>query len=282
MKRILVPTDFSNNAYSALCYATRLFQNQVCQFYILNTFEVHTPVLTGRIDTKKGDLLYQKLSVESQEGLDKVFHSIVRDTDDLAHTFETISVSKGLTQTILKTIDSKNIDLVVMGTKGATGASALFMGSNAVKVIQKVKNCPVLLIPNEFDFKTPTEIAFPTDFNRFYIPEDLKPLMYIASLFDANIRVFHIHEEEKLDEIQEYNYHTLKKYLEDFTYSIHWISKLNQKAFLINDFIDQLDIDLLAMINYRHSLIETIAHEPVIKKLGFRSSVPFLIIPDVN
>jgi len=282
MKRILVPTDFSNNAYSALFYATRLFQNQTCKFYILNTFEVNTPVLTSRIDTKKGALLYKELSTKSQELLTETFHSIVRDTEDLTHTFETVSVSKDLTETINKTIKSKNIDLVVMGTKGATGASALFMGSNAVKVIQKVKQCPVLLVPNEFDFKKPMEIAFPTDFGRFYIPEELKPLLDIASLFSANIRIFHIHEKEKLDELQEYNCDSLKKHLKDFTHSIHWISKLDQKSKLIVDFIDQLQIDLLVMVNYRHSLMETITHEPVIKKLGFYQSVPFLVIPDAN
>ncbi|MFD2564343.1 universal stress protein [Aquimarina rubra] len=282
MKRILVPTDFSDNAYGALFYATRLFQDHECQFFILNTFEVHTPVLTGRMDTSKGDLLYQKLSAESKDSLAQTFHSIIRDTDDLNHTFETISVSKDLTETINKTIKKKNIDLVVMGTKGATGASTLFMGSNTVKVVQKINNCPVLVVPDEFDFEKPTEIAFPTDFRRFYIAEELKPLLDIASLFNSNIRIFHINEEEKLDDIQEHNYTSLKNHLADFTHSIHWISKGGQKSKLINDFIDDLDIDLLVMVNYRHSLMENITHEPVIKKIGFHPSVPFLVIPDAS
>ncbi|WP_299255475.1 universal stress protein [uncultured Aquimarina sp.] len=282
MKRILVPTDFSNNAYSALFYATQLFQGQSCEFYILNTFEVNTPVLTGRIDTSKGDLLYQKLSAKSTDSLTQIFHSITRDTDHLKHTFETISVSKDLTETINKTIKNKNIDLVVMGTKGATGTAAPFMGSNTVKVIQKTHNCSIMVVPDEYNFQKPMEIAFPTDFKRFYIPEELKPLVDIATLFGSNIRIFHIHEEEKLDEIQTHNYNSLKKHLKNFTHSIHWISKLDQKSKLINDFIDQLNINLLVMVNYRHSLIEGITHEPVIKKLGFHASVPFLVIPDAS
>ncbi|WP_378182641.1 universal stress protein [Aquimarina sp. SS2-1] len=282
MKRILVPTDFSNNAYSALFYAARLFQHQACQFFILNTFEVKTPVFTGRIDTSKGDQLYQKLSAQSKEGLIETFHSIIRDTDDLDHTFETISVSKDLTETINKTIKKKNIDMVVMGTKGATGISTLFMGSNTVKVVQKIHNCPVLMVPNGYKFEKPLQIAFPTDFRRFYIAEELKPLIDIASLFNANIRIFHVNEEEKLDDIQEHNYTSLKNHLADFTHSVHWISKGGQKSKLINDFIDDLDIDLLVMVNYRHSLMEDITHEPVIKKIGFHPSVPFLVIPDAS
>ncbi|MDY8134910.1 universal stress protein [Aquimarina sp. 2201CG5-10] len=282
MKRILVPTDFSNNAYSALFYATRLFKHQECKFYILNTFEVKTPLLTGRIDTSKGSFLYQKLSAASQESLIQTFHSIVRDTEDLQHTFETVSVSKDLVETIIKTIKSKDIDLVVMGTKGATGASAAFWGSNTVKTIQKIKRCPVLIVPDEFDFEKPINIAFPTDLKRFYLEEELQPLLDIASLFQSTIKIIHILREEKLDDIQEHNYYALKKCFKKIQFSAHWIPKNDQKTALINDFIDQLNINLLVMINYRHSFIENITHEPVIKKIGFAPSVPFLVIPDAS
>ncbi|KAA1242726.1 universal stress protein [Aquimarina sp. RZ0] len=282
MKRILVPTDFSDNAYSALFYATRLFQNQACQFFILNTFEVNTPVLTSRIDKKKGKVLYQKLSAESQELLAETLHSIHRDTEDLTHTFETLSISKDLIESIHKTIKNKNIDLVVMGTKGATGASALFMGSNAIKVIQKVKNAPIILVPNEYDFEKTVTIAFPTDFRRYYVPEEIKPLVDIASLFKSDIRIFYIYENETLDDIQEYNYNSLKNCIKDLSHSIHWIPRRDEKSKLIHEYIAQLNINLLVMVNYRHSLIEAVTREPVIKKIGFDPSVPFLVIPEAS
>jgi len=282
MKRILVPTDFSNNAYNALFYATRLFEHQSCHFYILNTYEVNTPILTSRIDTSKGDVLFKKLCATSEEKLVETKHRITRDTAGLQHTFETISISKELPETIKKTIKSKQIDLVVMGTKGATGAKEIFMGSNTVKVIQKIKTCPVLMIPNEYEFEKPFKIAFPTDFGRFYLEEELSPLIDMARLFTAKIHIFHINEEEKLDELQEYNFVALKKYLKDFDPSVHWISKFSKKAKLINDFIEKMNINMLAMVNYQHSIIEGIIHEPVIKTIGFHPIVPFLVIPDAS
>jgi nucleotide-binding universal stress UspA family protein len=282
MKRILVPTDFSNNAYSALFYATRLFQGQECQFYIVNTFDVDTSVLTSRINTAKGDLLYQELSNESQEKLTETLHSIVRDTEDFKHTFETISVSKKLADTINKTIKSKKIDLVVMGTNGASGAKEVLIGSNTVKVIKNIKDCAILAVPDEFDFKKPTEIAFATDFKCLYNLEILKPFLEIATVFSSNIRVMHIHEEEKLDEIQEHNLKSLKENLKDYNYCIHWIPRFTQKAKLINEFIDDMNIDILCMSKYKHSLIESITHEPVIKKIGFHTTIPFLVIPELS
>ena len=282
MTRILVPTDFSENAYGALLYATRLFKNQKCQFYILNTFEVKTPVLTGRMDTSKGETLYKKLSAKSKEGLAETCHSITRDTEDFNHSFEGLSVSKDLTETMKKTIINKNIDLVVMGTKGASGLASVFMGSNTVKTIQRIHDCPVLVIPDNYVYEKPEQIAFPTDFKRFYLENDLKPLIDIADLHDSYIRIFHINEEERFNEIQEHNYGMLKKQLDDFEHSIHWVAKGKQKTRLIQEFIEQLSIDMLVMVNYKHSLSENITHEPVIRRIGFHPSVPFLVIPDAS
>lgn len=282
MKRILVPTDFSNNAYSALFYATRFFKKQACKFYILNTFEVRTPVLTSRINTEKGDVLYQKLSNKSEEKLMETFHRIVRDTEDLNHTFETISVSKNLSETINKAIKKYDIDLVVMGTKGCSGAKEIFIGSNTVHVINSIKKCPVLTIPDEYDFKPLKEIAFPTDFRRFYLEEELKPLINIATIFQSKIKVFHIHEEEKLNELQEYNFTALKKCFKNFEHSVHWVYKESGKTHLIQEFINEMEIDMLVMVNYSHSLMENITKEPVIKKIGFNPIVPFLVIPDAS
>lgn len=280
MKKILVPTDFSNNAYSALFYATRLFQNEACHFYILNTFEVDTPVLTSRIDTSKGNKLYQELSNKSQEKLTETLHSIVRDSEDFNHTFETISISKKLVVTINKTIKSAAIDLVVMGTKGASGVKEILMGSNTVQVIKKIKDCAILAVPDEYDFKKPTEIGFATDFKCLYTKEKLKPLLEIATTFSSNIRVMHIHEEEKLDEQQEYNFVNIKENLQNFNFCIHWIPRFTKKAKLIHQFIENMHIDMLCMSHYKHSLMESILHEPVLKKVGFHLSVPFLVIPE--
>lgn len=52
----------------------------------------------------------------------------------------------------------QKIDLVVMGTKGASGVTEILIGSNTADVIEKC-HCPVLAIPAESDFKTPTKVV---------------------------------------------------------------------------------------------------------------------------
>ena len=39
-KKILIPTDFSKNAWGAICYALELFKNEQCDIYILNCYDV--------------------------------------------------------------------------------------------------------------------------------------------------------------------------------------------------------------------------------------------------
>ena len=54
----------------------------------------------------------------------------------------------------------------------------------------------------------------------------------------------------------------------------------DKKAAVIRDFIEELNIAILAMVNHKHSFIEKIISEPVIKTIGFHSTIHFLVIPE--
>jgi hypothetical protein len=140
--------------------------------------------------------------------------------------------------------------------------------------------CPIFIIPEDNDFEKPIQIAFPSDFNRFYNYIEFKPLTDIASIYNSKIRILHINVEKKLNEVQAFNKATLKSYLEGFEYSFHWMPDYTKRTVEINAFLEDLQIDMLAMVNYKHSLIEKIIKEPVIKKISFHPLVPFLVIPN--
>jgi hypothetical protein len=62
-------------------------------------------------------------------------------------------------------INEKDIDVVVMGTQGATGAKEVFIGIQTMCAIKKL-NCPLLAVPANFNCEAPKDILFPTDFNQ--------------------------------------------------------------------------------------------------------------------
>jgi len=277
MRHILLPTDFSDNALNAIDYALKLFKNENCTFYFLNVVEMQIPTtlnLTNKLlDTLNENALKKLEELRKQKMLACAISNF---------NFETIVSSEYLVYAIIQEVIAHNIDIVVMGTKGTTGAKEFFFGRNTNAVIKKMNLCPVLVVPEKFDFEIPTQIAFPTDFKRFYSDIELKPLKDIATLYNSDIRVVHINVEDNLSSKQENNMKALKQYLKKFEYSFHWMPNFAKKAKSINIFIEELEIDMLVMVNYKHSFIENIINEHVIQKVGFHPIVPFMIIQDLD
>jgi len=275
MKNILVATDFSNNAYNALFHVTQMLKGQPGKFYLLNVYDEHTPLQSNR----SGKNLLQQLADESNEGLQHTFHRITLDETDSQHDFEIVSKKGYLVTVMSKIIQEREIELVVMGNSGCSEMEAIFLGSNVLKAIEGIKKCPILTIPKEIDFKRYTEIAFVTDFKSKYDAGLLEPLRFMARQFNSKIRIMHINEQEALTQTQHINRGILLEYLSEFEYTLNWMPLFKSKATAIHDFLNELNIDLLTMVNYEHSFLEKITHEPVIKRVAFDLDIPFLVVP---
>ncbi|WP_452600405.1 universal stress protein [Pontimicrobium sp. MEBiC01747] len=266
-RNILLLTDFSDNAWSAIVYALKLYANKPCTFYVLNALPVNITTVSSKYNKAKQELFELKEQME-------------QSNINTSHTYKTLLSTDNLYKAITTAINKYDINLIVTGTKGATGAKEFFLGSNSVTLLEKVKKCPVLIVPEEHDFVPIKQIAFPTDYNRFYSDRELQTIKEFADLYNSKIRILHINEEEQLKDIQHYNRIKLTEYLKEYDYSFHWMPEYTKKAEEIAEFIKDLEIDVLAMVNYKHSLIEKITKEPVIKTIGFHPTVPFLVIPE--
>lgn len=283
MKKILLPTDFSENAWNAVKYAISLYVDEECEFYLLNTY---TPTIAYSRFMAAASVGKVGSNVErnnSEAGLQNLLGRIEKDCFNAKHKFITISSFNLLVDEIKNIIEAKKIQLVVTGTKGASGMEEVFMGSNTVRIIKAVKNCPVLAIPQHFKFKLPSEIAFATDFNRFYTASELEPLMELALSFKAAIRIVHVQYEIKsLTEVQQFNLNMLRKYLYGVEHYVHTVSELNSVSKTLEIFTNELEIHLLAMLNYQHSYMEKMTREPVIRRIAFHTKIPLLIIPELG
>lgn len=282
MKNILITTDFSDNAWNALIYTLKLYKYEYCTFYLLNAYWVSNSNLSNIMKKQRSSMLYNAMRENSIENLNKLEEQVNKINTNENHTFKTLSSSAYLTTAVNEAIDKFNIDLVVMGTKGATGAREIFMGSNTVSVIKDTIAVPILTVPENVDFSQPKTIVFSTDFNRIYSSTELYPLTELAELYNSKIRVIHIKQEEELDKNQQINKNVLAHHLEDFEVSFHWLPYTESKEETIVNFVKDMDANVLAMINYQHSFIEKITREPVIKKLGFHALVPFLVMPNLS
>ncbi len=279
MKNILVATDFSNNAYNALFFATELFKERKCNFYLLNSYTELTKLISQKVGAGSRRSLIEQLSEESAEGLNEVYHRIHLDQNNPLHQFKTLSRNGHFSEIANQAIDHYHIDLLVMGHKGTAAVDNIIMGSTVSKAIDEITDCPLLIVPKEIECNMPKEIAFATDYKHPYDAGLLHPLKELTALYGASVRIIHINEHERLSKLQKTNLNILKEYLAEVNHSVHWMPDFSNKSHVIETFVDELNIELLAMIKYEHGMLAQLIREPVFHKLIFKLDIPFLVMP---
>ncbi|MCE2611556.1 universal stress protein [Flavobacteriaceae bacterium D16] len=280
MKKIIIPTDFSENAYHAFSYAAQLFKDEPCTFYLMHTFTpsvyqteyvLHSPGQIGLGD------FYQ---LDSDEHLAEMKKRAEAQFNNPKHTLVTHSAFNVLVDEILDMVEKEDADLVIMGTQGATGAKEIFLGTHTVHVIKKAK-CPVIAVPSGYNYQVPKEILFPTDYEVSYSMDHFAALFNIADLHSSQLEVLHIATGLELTSKQQTNKETLKSLIGSRTSRFHNVA--NEEIIEgINHFQRTEEVQMLTMIQNKHTFLERLFIEPVIKKIGFHVTIPFMVIPDVT
>ncbi len=280
--KILLPTDFSKNSWRAIRYALELYKNDNCDFYILNAFYATGNIVESLIHLEPGSELYEMAKEESDNGLKKIINKLkLKGYNNLKHHFKAISTFNNPLEAIKNIIEKKDIQMIVMGTKGTTNSRYLAFGSTAIYVMEKVRNCPVIVVPEKAKQCLPKEIVFPTSYKTHYKRRELSYLIEIAKKCEAKITILHILEEENLDENQKEKQQMLKEIFEDVTYSFHELSN-NSIESAINIFVESRDSDMVAFINKKHVFFGSILRQPLVKEMGFNSKVPVLVMHDLR
>lgn len=146
MKKILVPTDFSANAKHALRVAASIADKVKGRVEILhtNTAVAYAPPLPDYYVPEAYDMTeYYDNAAEELHQLKQELQS----SGEFEHLkVETVVEEGFLYSTVRRIAEEDRADMIVMGTKGATGATEFFVGSNTEKVIRTAP-CPVLAVP---------------------------------------------------------------------------------------------------------------------------------------
>ena len=278
MKNVLIPTDFSLNALNAAEYAMELLKGQRCTFYFLHTY---TPSFY-RMDYVLGGPTFSAIPDRSldisQAGLEKMVEDISARYANPRHTYEMLSSFNILTDEINELASDKQIDLVVMGTQGATGAKEIFLGSNTVYVIRKAK-IPVLAVPAGFSFRPVDNILFPSDYLSHYKEHELYALVELARFHRAMVTVLHVGDKGGLTTTQQQNLVHLENNLKQVPYKIENISADDIPDAIV-EYAEKNEADLVAMMYGRHSFLQNLLLRQKIDRIGFHIQVPLLVIRD--
>ncbi len=280
MKKILLPTDFSEISINAIKYATQLFADISCRFFVLNVYRIPYLANEELMDQNISQLsaVEEEMHEASKEGMEKILEHLPENKN---HIFETISDYNLFSLAVHQAVEEKEIELIIMGTKGATGAREIFMGSNTADVIMR-NACHVIAVPENNSFKPPKELLFPTDFRINHDLKDLSPLINLAEMNDSVIRIVHFSDSNDLDEIQEQNKRNLDAHLDKIPHEYYTLS--------VSDFEEGLNcftqsrgnIDMIVIIGRHYGFFERLFFKPKIKALSFHSRIPLFVIHHLN
>ena len=277
MKNILIPTDFSENSWNAIKYAIRFFKNTKCNFYLFHVTLIPNYAAGDAPIIPSETVLENTLLKQAKKELKNLLKRVKESPPNPNHHFFTVSKYNLFIDAIRKEVKDKNIDLIVMGTKGASGLSEVIIGSNTGDLITKVK-CPVLIIPEKAKFKIPEEIAFPTDYNIFYETTILKNISEFVKMYNAAIRILHITKKnETLTEFQLGNKEFLNDYVLDENHSFHSVTAKKIENG-VQCFVESRNIDIIIMIAKNLNLFQRILFKPTVEEISYHIEIPFLVL----
>lgn len=279
MKNILLPTDFSENANNAISYALELFKNEKTKFHILNTYIPAIQNSRFMATPSKTEVVEKCAQTTSKKGLKDTLRFIELHHNNPNHTFTTISSFDLLTHMVVDLIKTENIDFVVSGTKGITNFERVFIGANTMHIINAIKECPVLAIPNNSSFYKPKQLVLATDLKRSLSIEALKALLAITNAYNCTLHILHLKTSEVLDEFQQSNIKILQHCLESATLKLHFLPSYSNKSEIISSFIKDHTIDMLLLIYNNRSYLEDLLQEPIKKNKAYHTKIPLLVLP---
>jgi len=274
MTNILIPTDFSANSWNAIEYALSLYRNHHIAFYLLHVQNESDSDSSGY----NSDTVVTQAAATVSKSL---FKSFLKKIEQIGlkknHRVFTILEHGSLVEIIRKQVQDKRIDLIVMGTKGASSAKNMEISPNTLEVISKVQ-CNTLIIPQKAAYKGLNQIALTTDHSIFYTTVILESLAAISRQNNADLHVLYLSKSETaLSSEQLQNREILQEYFSLDTHFFHTLTNKNLESAL-QEFVENQPVELLVMVAKNIHLFQQLLYKSVSKKVAYHNFLPFFII----
>lgn len=277
MKVILLPTDFSENALNAIKYALALYRDESCEFILLHTYEVNSYTEGSRFEALPITAKLAEAKSKFEKKLNDLKNLLNTSYGNGLHKFSIAAKNQTIIDGINEELNTKTIELVVIGTQGATARYELDFGSNTIEIIENIKNCPVLAIPRNERFTGLNEIVFANGYKLKNKAEDVKYLIQLSKKFKAPVRVLNISETGGLTSIQEENQAQVKQLLEATEHSFHMLEHVTVSVG-IYCFSESRNSDMISFVNKKYTFIQKLLFKPLYKNLGNYAKIPVLIL----
>lgn len=274
---ILVPVDFSDCADNAFRYALEVAKKHQSKIHVLSVaqsvaYATEYPMAVdyfSKIEDVKTSLeeFALKMKADLSEDIDCVFEALEGD----------------VVSNIIDYTKESSIDLIIMGTMGASGAIDKFFGSNSAFVVEKAE-CPVIVVPNSYEFGTGIQdVVLAYDYKDILSHKELDTLCGLMRTFKANLEVLKVvnshrevtpEEEEAVKNIDDYFHQNQVQ----FKYA-H--VRCDDVIKGINHHVKMENVDMMVVIPQEHKFLDRLFHKSVSKELLFEPKVPVMVLHEI-
>jgi nucleotide-binding universal stress UspA family protein len=264
MKKILVPCDFSDPAVQAFKMAVEIANQSNGEVVLLNVVELpvmHESVLMPTLSFEEAFI--KDMKAHAEKNFAKMKEKWAKEGPKVSSYVE----FGGTTSTIRDFINEKKIDLILMGTHGASGVKEFFIGSNTEKIV-RTAGVPVISIKKQVKLQSIKNIVFPTiaDLNHEELVSEVKALQYF---FKATLHILYVNTPSTFNrdlEIKPRLKAFAKRFmLKDFTLNV-WNDYSEEEG--LKNFVNESKADMIAMATHgrrglNHLMSGSIAEDAV-------------------
>lgn len=277
-KKILFPTDFSERASNAFRYALLLADKLEANIQLLHVIfpdpePIDFPVLVTQATQMRLETTREQLAQFAEIGIAQLLQQLKKPPAILSN-IELGTPSK----VIASTAKSNEIDLIVMGTKGARNGLDKFLGSVASGVVKKA-SCAVIVVPENAAFHL-EKIAYASDLNEAD-PFEIWKMVKLLDLENPKIQCLHFNRgtERLVSEPMEDLENFFAERSPHFTIEFH---NLPGKDVIknLNNFIEENNIQLVTMYQPSRSFFDNLFHRSSTSAMALETNVPLLVLKE--
>jgi nucleotide-binding universal stress UspA family protein len=275
VRKILIPTDFSETAMLAVqhgAFMARLFKAELYLLHVLElneyAYDIPEPVLRLANLKTAQDIVAKKM--------DEISDNIRKE---YGLTPVTMSSTGRIATEVVQYADENKVDLIIMGTHGASGFEEYFVGSNAHKVVNRA-HCPVISVQTHANKLGFADIILPID-NKLHSRQKVDYALEIAKHYSSRIHIVGLLESDDSEDANKFNIKldsveaVVKKAGLPYTRKVVTGNNLAEAAM---NYSKEMNADLIVIMTDQESNLTGIFIGPFAKQIVNHSRIPVMSI----
>lgn len=266
-KKILFPTDFTDQSIQALKHTVELNKNLGFEIIIFHAY--FRPY-------EEGFDLEGKLK-KTEQDVEQHFQQLPSKIPDLKSQNHSFKKALGdLIDSVVEMVETDSIGLIVMSTKGAVGLGELF-GTKTAKIIKSV-SIPVIVVPTDASLMPVEKISLACDYAEEIPLPKLDLLVYLSEKMHLDLDLITLNRDEKTMTKKELkNRENLMNNLSNLPVKVSFTDNAHLPTGLIRH-AKSNNINMIGIIPKSYNFMERIFHESLTQDMAFLSPIPVLVL----